>query len=356
MTSSSHLNSWTYTVTSDHHGKRLDVWLAEHYQLSRAAAKTAIDLSNLQVGTKPAKPSLVLKTADIISGSLRGVELASSQQWQPTPLSLNIIYEDDAVVVVNKPANLVSHPSSSHHAPTLIEGIMHYLGCANTFTEKTIPSSYPPRFGLIHRLDKDTTGALIIAKHQQAYDHLHHQLHHRTMLREYLTLLDGCLDHSRHICETYLGRSTKNRMRFDAFTREWLTARHPQGIPSRYRYAKSEFRRQVTFAHRFDLCTVKLTTGRTHQIRAHALWLNKPIVGDPTYRGAIQRFRKKSAQTAYQRFLTDINQTPAPLTRQMLHSHALGFVHPTTHKFIHITAPLPQDFRAVLSSLKPYIV
>lgn len=347
---------WTYTITAADHGKRLDTWLAEHYQLSRAAAKTIIQQSKMQVGAKPAKPSLILQAADILTGIDPKARVLDDRKWTPGPLPLDILFEDPHVLVVNKPAELISHPGAGSHKTTLIEGVMFYLGYAQSYTEMEAHEHDPPRFGLLHRLDKDTTGAVVIAKTTRAYQHLHHQLHSRTLQRTYVSLLDGCLDKATHVCEAYLSRSPKNRTRFEAAAVDVIAARYPHDIPPRYRYAKSEFQHQATFGHRFDLCSVKLTTGRTHQIRVHARWLGHPVMGDPTYGDPGHRFKKKATATSYQHFMHELGATPIPVHRQMLHSRSLGLIHPARDEHLEVTAPLPQDFRDVLLSLQPYIV
>lgn len=358
MPSSRHTSSppWTHTITAADQGKRLDSWLAKQYQLSRAAAKAMIQQSQMLVGTKPAKPSLILKAADIISGTGCATGPLHTRQWTPAALPLDILFEDAHLLVVNKPAQLMSHPGAGAHHTTLIEGLMFYLGYVRAYTELEAHQHSPPRFGLLHRLDKDTTGAMVIAKTMSAYQHLHHQLKHRTLQRTYVSLLDGCLDKAQHVCETYLSRSPKNRTRFEATAVDVITARYRHDIPTRYRYAKSTFQRQATFGHRFDLCSVRLTTGRTHQIRVHAQWLGHPVMADPTYGNPGHRFKKKAAATSYQRFMLKLGATPIAVNRQMLHSRSLAFAHPAKDEHLDVTAPLPQDFRDVLLSLKPYIV
>lgn len=335
------------TVAAESEGKRLDQWLtAELDGCSRSVVQELISRGDFYVGSKPAKPSLVLKEGDHVRGSLAALDVLSEQPWTPGYLDLDVLYEDEAVLVVNKPAGLVTHPGRGTRQTTLIEGVMHYLA----EREDSVT-----RHGLIHRLDKDTSGALVIAKDARTYQHLSDQLKKRDMFREYVALLDGCLDQSPYSCESYLSRSQKDRTRFEAVRVDELEARYPQGVPRKYRYAQTEFATKASFAYRFDLCTVKLSTGRTHQIRAHALWLAKPVLGDQIYRKQGSS-RKKSHpdDCSYRRLFRELAQEVRPLARQMLHARSVGFLHPNG-QYVKVSAPLPQDFREVLSSLADHL-
>lgn len=347
-------------ITQEQAGQRFDHWLSGQLDgLSRSVVKTLIIQGDFTVSDQHVKPSLILTEGDEVRGE---VDTTSILQWNPNPLELEILFEDPWVLVVNKPPNILSHPGAKQINTTLIEGVMWHLDypALNPDRLEQLDSSkshsIPPRFGLLHRLDKDTTGALIIAKTKKGYQHLHNQLQNRQILREYVALCEGCSDTIHTVCESYLSRSIKDRSRFESTSIEMIKARYPHDVPTRFRYAKSEFHTKATFGHQFELCCVRLSTGRTHQIRCHALWLNRPILGDPTYTKTSKRKSLKRGQSSpLARYLGDLGQKAPQITRQMLHARTLGFVHPHTQSFVKVTAPLPIDFREVLQSLQATI-
>ncbi|MCY4380746.1 MAG: RluA family pseudouridine synthase [Proteobacteria bacterium] len=345
------------TVSEHHHGKRLDVWLTgELGDFSRSEILTAIDQQQFFVGVKKAKPSTLLKAGDVVCGFGDGFCRHSERVWEPAYLPLDILYEDHALLVVNKPSGVVSHPGIGTVEVTLIEGVMHYLDMAVN------PVGASERYGLVHRLDRDTTGALVIGKTSAAYHWLKRLLEARKIQRKYVAILDGCLAENRVTFGSYLTRSAKDRTRFESFATPVIEGRYPKEIPKKYRFAQTEFIREVSIAGRFDLCTLRLTTGRTHQIRVHAQSLGVPILGDQTYCAPSKRRRKWQKKTGSQldvcsfaQFCQDIGQAQLPLERQLLHSRVIGFVHPDQGGYLKVVAPLPHDFRAVITTLKPYL-
>ena len=295
------------------------------------------------VNAKLAKSSTKLRDGDEVTA--RGVDVAlapvKEYDWQPQPLDLEILYEDDHLLVVLKPAGLVCHRGAGTTATTLIEGVMYYLGVRET--DDHLRSF---RCGLVHRLDKDTSGALVVAKTSQAHRHLTEQFAQKTTHRQYITLLNGCLSDQEIHLEHYIHRSLHHRTRYEVSDLDECHLRYPDGVPRGHRRARSSFRRILRFAHRFDLCSVVLSTGRTHQIRVHARSLRAPVIGDDTY--ALGR------SCGIQKFFAEVGKPRSRVLQQMLHGRTLGFTHPCCGEWIEVTAPLPADFSELLKDLRPY--
>jgi len=233
----------------------------------------------------------------------------SDTAHRPERIALDIVYEDDDVLVINKPAGLVVHPGSGNWKGTLLNALLHHSPQLAAI----------PRAGIVHRLDKDTSGLLVIAKTLRAQTELVRQLQARTVKREYLALVHGAVRASGEV-NAPVGRDPRNRTRMAVVPagRSALT---------RYKVAKR-------FAHA-SLLECSLDTGRTHQIRVHMQSLGHPLVGDPVYRAG------RGGGTEY-----------APLKRQALHAARLEFSHPVSGLRRCFAAPLPEDFRALLNSLQ----
>ena len=250
-------------------------------------------------------------------------------ELSPQPIRLDILYEDDDLLVVNKEAGLTVHPGAgTYGTPTLVEGILYYL--------KQTPDPGNLRPGIVHRLDKDTSGALVISKNEYVHQRLSLQFAEKTNHREYAALLVGVLPQNELTVESYLSRDPHNRLKFVS---------HPTDPGGSARWAKSIFKEQVRFAHRMSLASVTLHTGRTHQIRVHAKVLNASVLGDQLYGHKVDfgGHMSKEVQAA-------LNKA----SRQMLHARLLGFIHPRTKAEMMFEAPVPEDFKILLNLLKPY--
>ena len=334
--------SWHRKVTAEEAGQRLDVWLTSVWSdKSRAEIRRALVKGCFWVGEKPGKPSTITAEGDEVRGKLQGAFQERKTSWTPQKMPLDILYEDSHLLVIHKPAGIVSHPGAGTKQPTLIEGVMAYLGTPEDDSEL---SSF--RYGLVHRLDKDTSGALVIAKDSFSHRSLSQQFAKKTTSREYITLLDGLLPQATVDLETYLHRNPHHRTLYKSTDRRLCESRHPEGVPRGYRLARSKFTRQLRFAQRFDLCSVLLSTGRTHQIRVHAHSLNCPVLGDKNYH--------RGKRCNIQKFFQELGEDREPLKRQMLHARTLGFKHPHRNEFISVSAPLPKDFRNLIRDLRPY--
>lgn len=232
-------------------------------------------------------------------------------------IPLRIVHEDEWLIVLDKPRGLVVHPAAGHPAGTLLNALLHHAPCLQEV----------PRAGLVHRIDKDTSGLLMVAKSVEAHKHLVDQLQARSVHREYLALVQGALTGGGTIDQP-IGRHSTDRKRF---------AVRPDGKPAITHYRISE---RFT-AH--TLVQVKLETGRTHQIRVHMAFLQHPLVGDPVYGGRARLPR--AASPALRDALTHFR-------RQALHAAELGLRHPGTGHDMRWTSPLPDDFSALLDRLR----
>ena len=231
-------------------------------------------------------------------------------------LPLNIVYEDEDVLVINKPVNMVVHPSKGHPSGTLVNALLYYLG------EQISKGSEAYRPGIVHRIDKDTSGLLVIAKHNKAHQALSEQLEDHTMGRTYIALVNGEVKAPRGSIEVPLQRDTNNRLRWTA---------HKDG-----KYALTLFEMVQRFKDS-TLLELELKTGRTHQIRVHLEYIGHPIVGDPIYRKGVAEMKGALAK------LND---------GQLLHAKSLHFVHPRTQEMMTFTSELPNHFVDVLRTLE----
>jgi 23S rRNA pseudouridine1911/1915/1917 synthase len=243
------------------------------------------------------------------------VEETTAVESQDIPLA--ILYEDDAVLIIDKPAGLVVHPAAGHRDGTLQNALLHHApGLAGI-----------PRCGIVHRLDKDTSGLLMAAKTLSAHKSLVEQLQTRTVHREYLALVQGAITAGGTVDEP-IGRHRTDRKRF---------AVREEGKP-----AVTHYRIAERFPHH-TLLRVKLETGRTHQIRVHMAHIHHPLVGDPVYGG-----RLKIPAGASEELITVIRN----FKRQALHAEKLGIIHPATGEYTEWQSPLPADFSGLLAALR----
>lgn len=330
-----------FSVTAAEARQRLDKYLQNKLpDLSRAAIQKLIRSGDCLVNGNEVSVSFSVSEADlIVIASTSGMKVPEAG-LQPKRLNLDIIFEDDDILVLNKPAGLVVHPGAGDTGTTLVEAVLHYLSLSD-------PGLLPgdeQRPGIVHRLDKDTSGVMVVAKTEAAHNSLARQFHDKTNLREYVALLGGVMQQDLVTFESYLHRDPRNRLRFKSSTMEAYTAGVASGRPLRsWRYAKSFFQKRKTYNDAITLVAVRLATGRTHQIRVHAEAMNMPIVGDQLY-GKVKDWRKS--------FPRDVAITLDACERQMLHARKLGFEHPKTSKLLAFEAPMPGDFRKVLESLE----
>jgi 23S rRNA pseudouridine1911/1915/1917 synthase len=273
--------------------------------LTRAKGQHLIDSKHVLVNGESVKASYKLKTNQKIELIL---EEESGSELTPQNIKLDIVYEDDDLIVINKPIDLVVHPAAGHKDLTLVNALLYHFDKLSS-----VNGNYRP--GIVHRIDKDTTGLLVVAKNDAAHNNLALQIKDKDANRLYYALVEGEIDDAHFIIEAPIGRSNKNRKKMAVVT---------DG-----KDAKTEFRIVKRFSG-YTLLQAKLYTGRTHQIRVHLAYINHPIIGDQLY-GKKNKFNIK---------------------HQMLHAYQLELIHPTSGKKVVFNAELPQDFKDLIKQIE----
>ena len=290
-------------------GSRLDRWLATHLPVvSRARLQQLIDDGHVRMGGRVPKAAYRLRGGEEVE-----VEIppAPPETLEPEPLALAIVYEDDDVLVIDKPAGMVVHPGAGHARGTLASAVLaHAPGTAGV--------GGPRRPGVVHRLDKGTSGLLVLAKTAAAYESLTRQLAARTVSRVYLAIVGGSVRRPEGVVDAPIGRHPHDRVRM---------AVRPAGSGKR---AVTRYRVLERFSD-WTYVEARLETGRTHQIRVHMAALGHPVVGDELYGRATP---------------------PIPFEGHALHAASLAFVHPVTEKRLEFSAPLPPRMARLLSHLR----
>ncbi|MEM9023752.1 MAG: RluA family pseudouridine synthase, partial [Bacteroidota bacterium] len=284
---------------------------------------------SIRVNDQPVKPNYKVRPNDVISVVMPYPR--EKIEVLPEPVPLNIVFEDDDLLVLHKPAGLVVHPGHGNFNGTLVNGLLHYLDNLPNASEEH------QRPGLVHRLDKDTTGLMVIAKSEGALSHLAKQFFDRTIHRSYLALVWGEPQETEGTITGHIGRSRKNRKVMDVYPEG------EQGKPAVTHYEVVERFGYVT------LVRCRLETGRTHQIRVHMKYIGHPLFGDANYGG--DRILKGTTFTKYRQFIANCFKL---LPRQALHAQTLGFVHPQRGDDMHFEADLPEDMQAVLEKWRGY--
>ena len=246
-------------------------------------------------------------------------------------IDIDVIYEDDVLLVVNKPAGMVVHPGHGNYSGTLINALIYRL--------ENLPNNSSERPGLVHRIDKDTSGLLVIAKTEQAMAHLSLQFAEKTSEREYVAIVWGNVDADEGTVEGNIGRHPKNRLQNTVF----LGDEADKGKPAVTHYKVLERLGYVT------LVSCKLETGRTHQIRVHMKHIGHTLFNDERYGG--EKVLKGTTFTKYKQFVDNCFKV---LPRQALHAKTLGFVHPTTGKFLKFETPIPDDMLQCIEKWRNY--
>jgi 23S rRNA pseudouridine1911/1915/1917 synthase len=317
MTTSLDTNALSFQVNENDAGTRLDAYLATHVQgWSRARLQRLIEAGDVLVNSKLVKASHKVSAHDEID-----VELAPPPESNFTPenIPLEIVYEDEHVIVINKPAGLVVHPAAGVHSGTLANALAYH------FEQLSNAGSVRP--GIVHRLDKDTSGLLVAAKTETAHESLGDQFRAREVFKSYVALVYGVVKQETGRIEQPLARDPRNRTRM-------AVVAGGRGALSLYRIRRSY--------SAFTLLDVELKTGRTHQIRVHLAWLKHPVVADELYGGG----RDNSVQDV--RLRARIRK----LQRQFLHAEQLGFQHPQTGEAMKFEAPLPAELTQFLEALE----
>ena len=308
----------SFEVSDDEAGARLDALLAARVAgTSRTTIKRLIEDGDALVNSRPAKPSHKVRAGDRVE-----IELAAPPplDLEPEEIALDIVHEDGEVVVVNKPAGMVVHPAAGVSRGTLANALAFHFRRLSRHAGALRP-------GVVHRLDRDTSGLIVVAKTPAAHEHLAEQFRARTVFKSYAALVHGVTREERGRIEEPLARDPRNRTRM-------AVVRGGRAALSLWRV-----RRRFT---RFTLLDVQIKTGRTHQIRVHLAWLKHPVVGDETYGGGRDKTIPDPAARA----------RVAALGRQFLHAERLGFHHPSTGEWMSFTAPLPPELSEFLDALQ----
>lgn len=301
-------------VPDEHGGRRFDQIAAACFgEFSRAKLQEWIREGALLVDGAARKPSDKLFGGEQLTLS---VTIACDTQWTAEDIPLDIVYEDDDIIVINKPANLVVHPAAGNYSGTVLNALLHHYP----------DNAALPRAGVVHRLDKDTTGLMVVARTLEAHTDLVAQLQERTVHREYDAVVRGVMTGGGSV-DAPIGRHPQNRLKM-AVVRG--------GKPSVTHYRVVQRFRAHTHVR------LNLQTGRTHQIRVHMSHQHFPLVGDDLYGGGLKL--PKSCPSALENALHAFR-------RQALHARKLGLIHPTTGEYLEWEIPLSEDFQTLLTTL-----
>ena len=303
-----------FKISSEEAGLRLDAFLASQIAgWSRVRLQRLIEAEDVLVNGKPSKPSYKLREQDEIE-----VELVAppTETFTPENIPVDIVYEDTTLIVVNKPAGLVVHPAASTASGTLANALAYHF-------QQLPDAGTGVRPGIVHRLDRDTSGLLVVAKTEAALEDLSDQFRDRTVFKSYVALVHGRLPASSGRIDQPIARDPTNRTRM-------AVVRGGRSALTLYRVKRS--------FERFTLLDVELKTGRTHQIRVHLAWLKHPVAGDETYGAG----RDNTIQDP--RLRARIRN----LGRHFLHAEKLGFIHPETREPVKFESPLPAELADLL--------
>lgn len=311
---------------------RIDKYLFDRLQhSSRNRIQKAADAGFIHVNDLPAKRNYKVRPCDVIALMLDQPRHESS--IQPEELPLNIVYEDDDLMVVNKPAGLVVHPGAGNFHGTLINAVAWHLRNLESFDPND------PEVGLVHRIDKDTSGLLVVAKTPVAKTKLGLQFFNKTTHRSYNALVWGNIAEDEGRIEGNIGRDPKDRLRMTVFPPDSAIGKH----------AVTHYRVMERFGY-VTLVECILETGRTHQIRAHMKHIGHPLFADERYGGnEILRGQRSSTYKAF------IQNCFSLCPRQALHARTLGFVHPITKRQMDFSSPLPEDMEQLIDKWRKYI-
>lgn len=330
---------------------RIDKYLAAHMvRTSRSRIQQALDAEYVMVNGKVVKSNYKVKPEDVITINFpyqRHVCVLA-----PEDIPLDIVYEDEDILLVNKPAGLVVHPGHGHYTGTLLNALMFHLNIQATSAQESISdneqdsddsddsgSSDDGNLGLlVHRIDKDTSGLLVVAKNDQAQIKLAKQFFHHTIERKYVAIVWGNIEEDEGTIVGNIGRDPNDRLRFKVYPEESGIGKH----------AVTHFRVLERFGY-VTMVECRLETGRTHQIRVHMNHIGHPLFNDERYGGS--RILKGTIYTKYKQF---VDNCFALLPRQALHAQTLGFIHPRTGEEMFFQVPLPSDMQALIDKWRKY--
>jgi 23S rRNA pseudouridine1911/1915/1917 synthase len=297
-----------YAASNEDSGKRLDVFISEKSGLTRSRAQNIIEKGLVSVNLKKASKSLKIKSGDIVSADFPEPE---KSEIVPENIPLDIVYEDDCLLVVNKPKGMVVHPAPGHYSGTLVNALLYHCGSSLSGINGVV------RPGIVHRIDKDTSGLLAVAKNDEAHIGLAEQIKAHSFKREYYAVVVGHFKEPSGTIDLPIGRSPKDRKKQEV-----------NGLNARK--AVTHYETLEDFDG-FSLVKFKLETGRTHQIRVHASYKGHPVAGDAVYGDSRHTFG---------------------LDGQCLHAKVLGFIHPITKEYMEFDSELPEYFTEFLEKIR----
>ncbi|MBN3584108.1 RluA family pseudouridine synthase [Algoriphagus aestuarii] len=310
---------------------RIDKFLSDKVaNATRNKIQQAIDNGAVLVNGKPTKSNYRIKPSDEIQVMLASPPKETEVYSENIPL--DIIFEDEYLLLVNKPPGMVVHPAHGNWSGTLVNGLVYYFENLPEMKGNT------GRPGLVHRIDKDTSGLLVIAKTEEAMTNLAEQFFHHTIDRTYLALIWGEPEEDEGTIIGHVGRSAKNRKVMDVY---------PDGSQGKHAVTHWKVLKRLRYV---SLIQCNLETGRTHQIRAHMKFLGHPLFNDEMYGG--NKIRKGTQFSKYKTFVQNCFDL---MPRQALHAKSLGFVHPVTKEKVYFEVPLPGDFQSVLDKWEAYV-
>lgn len=282
--------------------ERIDKYLTEELGISRSTVKKMIDEGFVLVNGKKAKASLILSETDELFVKDGFIKEAS---FEAEDIPINIVYEDDDLLVINKKSGMVVHPGNGNTSGTLVNALMHYT--------KNLSNKEAFRPGIVHRIDKDTSGLMLVAKNDKAHDILAEGFKNKTIKREYIALVCGVIGEDSGVIDAPIGRDAKDRKKM------CVTSENSKKAVTHFKVLKR-------YEH-YTLLRLILDTGRTHQIRVHMKYIGHPVYNDPVYGKAYNDFG------------------------QFLHSASIDFEQPTTHEHLHFECDLPKEFQDFLDTL-----
>lgn len=300
-----------YIVSREDAKKRLDIYLKEkNEKLTRSYIKKLLEDGNILVNNKNEKSGYMIKENDKITLNLPDVKPIEAR---PEDIKLNIIYEDDDIIIVDKEKGMVVHPANGNYTGTMVNSLMYsHKGSLSSINGVIRP-------GIVHRIDKDTSGILVVAKNDNAHKKLSEQFKVHSIKRKYVALVKGIIKEDKLDINLPIGRSSKDRKKMA------VTYKNSKEAITHIAVLKRFYNSNVTFIE------ASLETGRTHQIRVHMSYIGHPLVGDEVYGKKDSKFK---------------------VDGQMLHARLLGFIHPTKNEYVEFTSDIPKEFKNLLETLE----